>query len=116
ARRSGSRSASSQPRSSRRSCCRASVRSAARKQAPSRRWHHHDTDLHASSTLALTSRSAFARSAAIGAQGFAILGVLVGLFTIAVGVGPRTGPDIGYHFAILAVLVAGFTFAVRAGD
>lgn len=51
--------------------------------------------------------------AAIGAQAFAILGVLVGLFTIAVGVGPRTAPDIAYHGGILVVLIVGLTIAVR---
>ena len=54
-----------------------------------------------------------ARAAFIGAQAFATLGVCVGLFTIAVGVGPRTVPDVAYHFAILAVLSAGLAAAVR---
>jgi DNA-binding NarL/FixJ family response regulator len=49
----------------------------------------------------------------VGAQAFAILGVLVGLFTIAVGVGPRTAADIGYHLAILAVLVVGLVIDAR---
>jgi hypothetical protein len=55
----------------------------------------------------------WARRAAIGVQGFAILGVLVGLFVIAVGVGPRTGLDIAYHVAILGVLVVGLATAMR---
>jgi hypothetical protein len=64
--------------------------------------------------FALTwSRPPWARRAAIGAHAFAVLGVLVGLFTIAVGVGPRTAPDIAYHIAILAVLVAGLAIAIR---
>ena len=46
------------------------------------------------------------RCAAI-AQAFAVAGVLVGLLTIAIGVGPRTVPDVAYHVAILAVLAAG---------
>ncbi len=54
--------------------------------------------------------------AIIGAQAFAAVGVLVGLFTIAVGVGPRTGPDVVYHFAILAVLAGGLALALRAMD
>src|SRR5215216_5341905 len=45
------------------------------------------------------------RRAAIGAQAFAAFGVSVGLFTIAVGVGPRTAPDVVYHLGILAVLL-----------
>jgi len=47
-------------------------------------------------------------------QAFALLGTLVGLFTIAIGVGPRTVPDIVYHVAILVVLVAGLVVAARA--
>lgn len=66
--------------------------------------------------LALTfSGSPWDRRAAIGAQAFAILGVLVGLFTIAVGVGPRTALDIGYHAAILGVLIVGLAAMVRGG-
>jgi hypothetical protein len=61
--------------------------------------------------LALTSRAGWARKAATAAQAFAALGVLVGLFTIAVGVGPRTELDVAYHVTILAVLVAGLALA-----
>jgi hypothetical protein len=49
-------------------------------------------------------------------QGFALLGTLVGLFTIAIGVGPRTVPDLVYHAAILAVLGWGLIVAARAGS
>lgn len=44
---------------------------------------------------------------AFAAQGFAFAGTLVGLFTIAVGVGPRTVPDVAYHVAILVVIGGG---------
>jgi phosphatidylserine synthase len=54
------------------------------------------------------------REAGIAAQGFALLGTLVGIFTIIVGVGPRTAPDVVYHIAIVAVLVWGLVVAVRA--
>jgi hypothetical protein len=50
----------------------------------------------------------------IAAQAFALLGTLVGAFTIAIGVGPRTVPDIAYHIAILVVLASGLVIAVRA--
>jgi hypothetical protein len=66
--------------------------------------------------LALTSRSAWARQAVVGAQAFAILGVFVGLFTIAVGVGPRTALDIGYHVGILIVLLVGVAIALRGPE
>ena len=52
-----------------------------------------------------------ARQAGFGAQLFALLGTLVGVFTIAIGVGPRTVPDIAYHVGILAVLVLGVMVA-----
>jgi hypothetical protein len=48
------------------------------------------------------------------AQAFALLGTLVGVFTIAIGVGPRTAPDIAYHLTILAVLVWGLVVAARS--
>ena len=48
------------------------------------------------------------------AQAVALLGTLVGAFTIAIGVGPRTAPDIVYHITILAVLTWGLVVAARA--
>ena len=64
--------------------------------------------------LALTwAPSPWPRRAAVGGQAFAIIGVLVGLFTTAVGVGPRTAPDIAYHVGILAVLVMGLAITLR---
>jgi hypothetical protein len=54
-------------------------------------------------------RPAWTRQAGIAAQGFALLGTLVGLFTIALGVGPQTAPDVAYHLGILAVLVWGWS-------
>jgi FtsH-binding integral membrane protein len=59
-------------------------------------------------------RPAWTRQAGIVAQGFALLATLVGLFTIAVGVGPQTAPDVAYHLGILAVLVWGLVVAARA--
>lgn len=59
-------------------------------------------------------QAAQTRPIGIAAQAFALLGTLVGAFTIAIGVGPRTAPDIAYHAAILAVLITGLVVAVRA--
>lgn len=59
-------------------------------------------------------RPARTREAGIVAQGFALLGTLVGVLTIIVGVGPRTAPDVVYHLGIVAVLIWGLTVAVRA--
>lgn len=56
-------------------------------------------------------RPASTRRAGLAAQGFALFGTLVGLVTIAIGVGPRTIPDIAYHLIIVAVLVWGLMVA-----
>lgn len=56
-------------------------------------------------------RSLFAIAA--GVQSFALLGTLVGIWTIIVGVGPRTLLDIVYHVAIVVVLAAGLRLAWR---
>jgi uncharacterized protein YqgC (DUF456 family) len=47
-------------------------------------------------------------------QSFALVGTLVGIFTIIVGVGPRTVPDIIYHAAIVIVLATGIGLTMRA--
>lgn len=59
------------------------------------------------------ARPAATRQAALGAQGFALLGTLVGGFTIIIGIGPRTVPDIVYHIGILALLAWGLSVAAR---
>jgi len=59
-------------------------------------------------------RPASTHRAGVAAQAFALFGTLVGLVTIAIGVGPRTIPDIAYHFVIVAVLVWGLVVARRA--
>jgi hypothetical protein len=59
-------------------------------------------------------RPAWLRGVGLAAQGFALLGTLVGLFTIAIGVGPRTVPDVIYHVGIVAVLVWGLNVARQA--
>jgi hypothetical protein len=64
--------------------------------------------------LAAWTAPRWRRTAAIGVQAFALLGTLVGLFTIAIGVGPRTGPDLAYHAAILALLGYGLATVARA--
>jgi len=64
--------------------------------------------------LALSLAGRWTQAAGLAAQAFAFVGTLVGIFTIAIGVGPRTGPDIAYHAAIVAVLVVGLIIAARA--
>lgn len=58
-------------------------------------------------------RPASTRAAGLAVQAFALLGTFVGLFTIAVGVGPRTAPDLAYHAGIVAVLLAGLVTTAR---
>jgi hypothetical protein len=59
-------------------------------------------------------RPASARAIALVAQGFALLGTLVGAFTIAVGVGPQTTADHVFHVLLLALLVSGLIVAWRS--
>ncbi|HEU6449899.1 MAG TPA: hypothetical protein VFT57_00665 [Gemmatimonadaceae bacterium] len=54
------------------------------------------------------------RNVGIVVQSFALLGTLVGIFTIIVGVGPRTVPDVLYHIAIVVVLAVGIVVARSA--
>lgn len=56
--------------------------------------------------LALTfHRPAWTLRVGIDVQGFALLRTLVGVFTIVVGVGPRTAPDVIYQICIMAALI-----------
>jgi len=57
---------------------------------------------------------AYAAAVALSVQAFALLGTLVGAFTIAVGVGPQTRGDIAFHAALLLVLAAGIFVAWKA--
>jgi hypothetical protein len=54
------------------------------------------------------------RPIALGAQGFALLGTLVGLSMIAIGVGPRTFFDLTLHAAMVTLLVVGLLTTHRA--
>jgi hypothetical protein len=58
-------------------------------------------------------RPTLAAGAGLAAQAFALLGTLVGIFTIIIGVGPRTVPDVAYHVAIVMVLATGLVVTSR---
>jgi hypothetical protein len=60
-------------------------------------------------------RSTALRQIGVAAQGFALLGTLVGVFTIFIGVGPRTPPDIFYHIALVLMLLWGLRVAASFG-
>jgi hypothetical protein len=49
------------------------------------------------------------------AQTIGLLGTLVGAFTIAIGIGPRSLADIVFHVTMLAVLASGLVVSAR-GD
>jgi heme A synthase len=55
----------------------------------------------------------WSRRAATAAQSFGILGVLVGMFTIALGIGPRTTLDLALNSALLLTLIAGLAITLR---
>lgn len=48
------------------------------------------------------------------AQVFALVGTLVGMLTIAIGIGPRSTPDVVYHIGMVGVLLWGAIVAARA--
>jgi hypothetical protein len=59
------------------------------------------------------ARPDLARRTAMAVQLFAILGVLVGLVTIVMGVGPQTRADLALHGIMLLTLVIGFLVALK---
>lgn len=58
--------------------------------------------------------SAAAHETAIAVQSFALLGTAVGLFTIAIGVGPRSLFDLVFHVGIVIALVSGLVVTIKA--
>jgi len=57
----------------------------------------------------------WARTAALGATGFAALGVLVGLGFVLASGRPHIAVDLAYHLTMLVVLLAGLAVLVRTG-
>jgi hypothetical protein len=55
------------------------------------------------------------RAAGLAAQGFALAGTLVGIFTIAVGIGPRSPLDYALHAGFVAALITGLVLVARRG-
>ena len=56
----------------------------------------------------------WSRRSAIAVQSFGILGVLLGLSTIALGIGPQTTLDLTLNAALLLSLSAGLAVTLRA--
>jgi hypothetical protein len=63
--------------------------------------------------LLLTWTPRWSHRAAVVAQSFGTMGVLLGLFTIAVGIGPRTILDLTLNGALLVTLIAGLVMMLR---
>ena len=55
----------------------------------------------------------WSRRSATAVQSFGILGVLVGLSTIAIGIGPRTILDLALNAALLLTLIVGLAITLR---
>ncbi len=55
------------------------------------------------------------RTAALAAQGFALLGTMVG-FTLLLTVGPRTTFDVTMHLSMFVALLTGLAVTYRAGE
>jgi hypothetical protein len=56
------------------------------------------------------------RAAGLAAQAFALLGTCVGIFTIIIGIGPRSLLDYTLHTGFIALLVTGLTCVWRQRD
>lgn len=52
-------------------------------------------------------RRGASRAIALAVQAFALLGTLVGGFTIAIGVGPQTAADLAFHLFLVVLLLSG---------
>jgi len=53
------------------------------------------------------------RAMALASLSFALLGTLVGIFTIVIGIGPRSAFDIALHVGFVASLIAGLLLVAR---
>jgi hypothetical protein len=53
------------------------------------------------------------RGVGLAVQAFAFMGTLIGAFTVAIGIGPRTVPDIVYHIGLVGLLACGLFVSWR---
>lgn len=60
-----------------------------------------------------TMRPQASRATGLAAQGFALLGTLVGITTIIIGVGPQSAFDVALHVGFVTLLVAGLVIVAR---
>jgi hypothetical protein len=66
--------------------------------------------------LAISIRPTWTRVVGVLAQGFGLLGSLIGLYLAVRGLGPNTLPDLVFHLAIVPMLALGMTAAFRHDD
>src|SRR5215831_3797532 len=69
----------------------------------------------AAGAAVVTAAPGWARTAALGATGFAALGVLAGLGFVLTSSRPHIAADLAYHLTMLLVLLAGLVVLVRTG-
>jgi hypothetical protein len=62
--------------------------------------------------ILVSSRPAWTRPVAIGAQAFALAGTLIGLTLVIRGIGPSTLPDLVFHVGIAILLAAGLVIGI----
>lgn len=53
------------------------------------------------------------RAVGLTVQAFALLGTLVGIFTMAIGVGPQSRFDVALHTGFVTLLIAGLVVVAR---
>jgi hypothetical protein len=63
--------------------------------------------------IATISAPSASRGIGLAAQAFALLGTLVGIFTIIIGVGPRTALDLMLHAIMVTLLLSGLFVVAR---
>jgi hypothetical protein len=63
--------------------------------------------------IVTTLRPGWTRVVGVLAQGFGLVGSLVGLFLATRGLGPHTTPDLVFHVVIVAMLAIGVVAAFR---
>jgi hypothetical protein len=57
---------------------------------------------------------AWSRACGLAAQGFGLLGTIVGVFTMLIGIGPQSAFDAALHAGFVALLITGLTVVARA--
>lgn len=64
-------------------------------------------------SLAIPRRS---RAVGLAAQGFALFGTLVGIFTMIIGVGPQSVFDVALHIGFVTLLISGLIVVGRGAE